>query len=130
MNFWLHLGDIFLTVFHTSLMIFNLIGWLFPATRRLNLLTLLLTFVSWTLLGYWYGWGYCPLTDLHFSILEKLGYRQLPPSYLQFMLDRFVGWRVSTSLADLITVGGLAFGFLGSVTLNFLDLRKKRKAAL
>ncbi|MGC8865825.1 MAG: DUF2784 family protein [Bacteroidales bacterium] len=127
MNLWFHLGDIFLTVFHTSLMIFNVLGWLIPSTRRLNLLSLLLTFFSWTFLGYWYGWGYCPLTDLHFSLLEKLGYRHLPPSYLQFMLDRFWGWEISTHQADLITVGGLALGFLGSLTLNLRNIREKRK---
>jgi hypothetical protein len=129
MNFWLHIADIFLTVFHTSLMIFNLVGWLIPATRRLNLLTLLLTFGSWTFLGYWYGWGYCPLTDWHFNILEKLGYRHLPPSYLQFMLARFAGWSIPTRLADIITVGGLAIAAVGSVTVNLRGLSMKGNRA-
>lgn len=127
MNFWFHVADVFLTFFHSLLMVFNLIGWLFPATRRLNLFTLLLTFGSWTFLGYWYGWGYCPLTDLHFEILEKLGHKHLPPSYLQFILNRFLGWDISTRLADYITVGGLSVAALGSIVVNFQSLSHQRK---
>ncbi len=127
MKFWLTSADIFFTVFHTSLMVFNVLGWLFPTTRRLNLLTLLLTLGSWTFLGYWYGWGFCPLTDWHFSILEKLGYSNLPPSYLQFMLMRFFGWHITTYQADIITVGGLVVAFVGSVVVNLRSLSGKGK---
>ncbi len=118
MRIGLQIADFFLTIFHTSWMLFNLLGWIFPSTQRFNLLTLLLTISSWTLLGYWYGWGYCPLTDLHFSILEQLGHTRLPPSYLQFLLARFVGLSISTQLADMITVGGLALAASGSLAVN------------
>lgn len=128
MKFWLTSADIFITVFHTSLMVFNVLGWLFPTTRRLNLLTLLLTLGSWTFLGYWYGWGFCPLTDWHFNILEKLGYPNLPPSYLQFMLMRFFDWHITTCQADIITVGGLAVAFVGSVVVNLRSWSGKGKS--
>jgi hypothetical protein len=65
--------DVFFLVFHASLILFNLFGWMFRKTRVWNLVTLLLTGLSWTLLGIFYGFGYCPFTDWHFQVLEELG---------------------------------------------------------
>ena len=36
----LHLANSFFYVFHTVLIVFNLLGWLYPRTRKLNLNTL------------------------------------------------------------------------------------------
>ncbi|MCK4992787.1 MAG: DUF2784 family protein, partial [Bacteroidales bacterium] len=80
--------DIFFTFFHTCLVIFNLFGWIWKKTRRLNLICLLLTAASWFILGIFYGLGYCPLTDWHFNILRKLGHTDLPDSYLSFLFTR------------------------------------------
>ena len=67
--------DIFFVVFHSSLVLFNLFGWLWRKTRVINLVTLSLTGASWLFLGMIYGSpGYCPLTDWHFNILIKLTY--------------------------------------------------------
>ena len=55
--------DLFFVVFHTSLTLFNALGWIGYKTRKLNLVTLLLTGGSWFILGIFYGIGYCPLTE-------------------------------------------------------------------
>ena len=125
--------DIFFTVFHTSLVIFNLSGWIWKLTRRLNLICLLLTAGSWLILGLFYGMGYCPLTDWHFQILTKLGYTDLPNSYLSFLFTRLTGLPVEQSLVDAVTLWGLIIALILSLYLNlrqgFKQKGKKEKAA-
>lgn len=111
--------DIFFTVFHTGLVIFNLFGWIWKKTRRLNLICLLLTAGSWALLGIFYGFGYCPLTDWHFSILTNLGYTDLPTSYLSFLFTRLTGLPIDQSLVDTLTLWGLVLALILSIYLNF-----------
>lgn len=97
--------NIFFYVFHSALIIFNLFGWLLERTRKLNLITLLLTFGSWVLLGIWKGWGYCFLTDWHYEVLERLGKQNLPRSYIAFLVEEITGWLPGVSLTNNFTVG-------------------------
>ena len=60
--------DVLLTVFHLTLTLFNLTGWILKKTRKLHLVVLMVTAASWFVLGIWYGWGYCPLTDWHWQV--------------------------------------------------------------
>ncbi len=125
--------DIFFTVFHSCLVIFNLFGWIWKKTRRLNLYCLLLTAGSWLILGIFYGLGYCPLTDWHFRVLGKLGYTNLPDSYLSFLFTRLTGLPVDQSLVDAVTLWGLVFALAISLYLNLRQWFKhgrKRKAAV
>jgi hypothetical protein len=46
--------DIGFICFHTLLILFNLLGWIWASTRRWNLYTLLATGFSWFVLGIWY----------------------------------------------------------------------------
>ena len=118
--------DIFFTGFHTCLVIFNLFGWIWKLTRRLNLICLLLTAASWLFLGIFYGLGYCPLTDWHFSILRKLGYTDLPDSYMSFLFTRLTKLQIDQSLVDAVTLWGLIIALAISLYLNF---RHRFKAA-
>ncbi|MDH3880669.1 MAG: DUF2784 domain-containing protein, partial [Desulfobacteraceae bacterium] len=54
--------DYFFIVFHGSLILFILTGWAWKRTRRIHLITISLTILSWFGLGIFYGWGYCPCT--------------------------------------------------------------------
>lgn len=117
--------DIFFTGFHSLLIIFNLLGWIWKKTRRLNLICLLLTAASWVALGIFYGFGYCPLTDWHFNILKKLGYTDLPDSYLSFLFTRLTSIKIEQSLVDSITLWGLIFALMLSL---FLNLRPRLKS--
>jgi len=122
--------DIFFTVFHTCLVIFNLFGWIWKRTRRLNLICLLLTAGSWLILGLFYGMGYCPLTDWHFQILTKLGYTDLPNSYLSFLFTRLTGLPIEQSLVDAVTLWGLIIALVLSLYLNLRPwFRSKGKKA-
>ncbi len=126
----LFLLDILYTLVHITLTLFNLTGWIWPKTRKLHLLTLTLTVLSWFLLGIWYGWGYCPLTDWHWDVKQQLGETSLPNSFIKYYADKITGQDIAASLIDTITVGGLLFAIAGAILVNFilprLKSRKKR----
>jgi hypothetical protein len=92
--------DMAFFVFHTALMLFNMVGWAWRRSRPYHLICLLLTAASWFILGAFYGWGYCICTDWHFQVREKLGYPDVGPSYLQLLAVEFFGIRISQSFAD------------------------------
>lgn len=104
-DFELQLANYFFYAFHTVLIIFNLFGWIPARTRKLNLLTLLTTFVSWIILGFWKGWGYCFLTDWHYSVLRKLGEKDMPRSYIAFLVEKMSGWLPNEELINGLTLG-------------------------
>ncbi len=110
--------DIFFTVFHTCLVFFNMFGWIWKKTRLLNLICLLLTASSWLILGIFYGFGYCPLTDWHFNILQNLGYKDLPDSYLSFLFTRLTRLTIDQSLVETVTMWGLIIALVISLYLN------------
>ena len=123
-----HLLDILIIFFHTALIIFNLFGWIWRRTRKLNLITLLLTGGSWLFLGLIYGsLGYCPLTDWHFSILAKLGESNLPDSYVKYMIDRLTGLNISASLVDQVTLYSFISALLISILFNLRDIMRKKR---
>ena len=111
--------DIFFTIFHTCLVLFNMFGWIWRKTRLLNLICILLTAGSWVILGIFYGFGYCPLTEWHFNVLHRLGYTDLPDSYLSFLFTRLTGIKPEQSLVNAVTAGGLVIALLISLFLNF-----------
>ncbi len=113
--------DLFFIVFHTVLIFFNLFAWIFKKTRKLNLITLLLTGASWFILGIFYGLGYCPLTDWHFTILEQLGNNNLPNSYVKYLADRLTGLDINASLVELMTLLLYFSALAASIFVNIRD---------
>jgi len=119
--------DIFFVIFHTSLTIFNIIGWAWKKTRVLNLITLLLTGSSWLFLGMIVGVpGYCPFTDWHFRVLEKLGKTNLPNSYIKYLADRITGLNFNPNLVDTVTLVVFISSLIISFLLNIRDYFKKK----
>ncbi len=119
--------DIFFVVFHTTLILFNLFGWIWKKTRLANFITLVLTAASWFILGIFYGIGYCPLTDWHFNILRKLGEHGLPGSYIKYLVDRLTGLDINSQLVDIATVAGLFLALALSVYTNFFFSKNKKR---
>lgn len=118
-NAQLILADWFFVVFHSSLILFNLLGWIWKKTRKAHLITISLTLLSWGFLGIWYGWGYCPLTDWHWQVLEKLGKTNLPNSYISYLLDRVLGWQPGEKWVDAGTLVLTLWAFGMSVWMNW-----------
>ena len=116
--------DKFLLVFHTFFALFNLLGWIWKKTRRINLYSLLLTAFSWFILGIWYGIGYCPFTEWHWRIKMRLGNTELPASYIKYLIDTLTGLDVHANTVDVLT--GCAFGaaLILSVYFNVRDYRQ------
>jgi hypothetical protein len=116
-------------VFHTALILFNLTGWMWRKTRRLHLGVLLLTVLSWTVLGIWYGFGYCPSTHWHWLVRLELGYRDMPASYIKFLLDSLTGLEADPALVDTFAVVFLVAALVLSVVANLRDRRARRRSA-
>lgn len=118
--------NIFFFVFHTSLMVFIIFGWMWKKTRVANLVVVLLTTFSWFILGIWYGFGFCPSTEWHWQVRMKLGHYDMPSSYTKFLVDSLTGLDVNEKLVDIFAVLFLALALFASVFTNVKDLRKKQ----
>jgi hypothetical protein len=114
--------NIFFFVFHTMWMVFNSIGWIWRRTRRLHLVTMLLTAISWFGFGIWYGWGYCVFTDWHWQIRRELGYLD-PPSYTQLLFQEITSIQISTVTADVVTAGVFFIASVLTIILNIRDYK-------
>jgi hypothetical protein len=117
--------DLFFTVFHLLVILFNLFGWIWKPLRKYNLGLLILTGGSWFILGIFYGIGYCPLTDWHWQVLHRLGVTSLPGSYTSYLLERVSGYRIQDAAADALTLSCFLTALLISLILNYRDYRKK-----
>jgi hypothetical protein len=114
--------DRFFFVFHSFIIIFVLFGWIWKKTRVANLIVILLTAFSWFILGIWYGFGYCFCTDWHYQVRTKLGYYDMPPSYVKFLIDTLLGTDVNPKLVDIFT---LTFFFLALIVSIYVNIYQR-----
>jgi len=126
---WYQFLNIFFFVFHTLFTLFNITGWIFPRTRKLNLITLCLTAFSWFVLGIWYGWGYCLCTDWHWQIREKLGYEDRSSSYIHFLLLKLTGKNFNPKLVENGTLIIFLLSFTMSIWLNIKGRNRVKPSA-
>lgn len=120
--------DLFFVVFHSGIIIFSLTGWIWKKTRKLNLIVLGIIGSSWLFLGLMVGTpGYCPLTDWHFNVLEKLGRTDLPNSYVKYLADRLTGKDFNARLVDNVTLYLFLAALILSIILSVKDIVRKRK---
>ena len=112
--------NIFFFVFHTGLVLFNLVGWMFKRTRKWNLATLLITLFSWVVMGLWFGFGYCLCTDWHWQVRSQMGIKEESDTYIGLLL-KMVGLDLPENTVFLITAGGFIFAFVMSCGLNIRD---------
>ena len=101
--------DVLFFVFHTALILFNLVGWVWPSTRRLHFICIAATLFSWIVMGAFYGFGYCLCTDWHFQVRRSLGLPVFGHTYLQLMARVFLGVEMSQATSNLLAGGGLLF---------------------
>ena len=118
--------DYFFVIAHTSLILFNLTGWIWKRVRLLHLISLIITGGSWWILGLFYGLGYCPLTDWHYRVLNNLGQYNLPISYIKYLIKRLFHLNISAHLADSVTLVVYFILLILSVYFNFLSLQKRK----
>jgi hypothetical protein len=119
----LHLADILLTLLHVIIIIFNLFGWIFPATRKAHFICIVITAFCWFVLGIWFGWGYCPITDWQWHIKEKLGETNLPASFITYYANKITGMHFSDSVINILT---LILFLLAAIISVYVNFRKKK----
>lgn len=115
--------DFLLTILHLVIIGFNLLGWIWPATRRFHFYLVMATVFSWVVLGFWYGFGYCPITDWQWQVKAKLGEQNLPNSFIKYFADKLTGLDISSALIDGIT--GVSFGLVVLVSCTLYVMRRR-----
>lgn len=103
------------------LILFNLFGWIPKKLRRWNLATLALTAFSWIVLGIFYGFGYCFLSDWHWQVREKLGYSTDSNSYIHFLITELTSISIEEKVVDILTAIFFFIAFAVSVYVNKKD---------
>ncbi len=121
----LHFLNYFFFAFHTAFTLFNIVGWLFRKTRKWHLVTMILTALSWFVLGIWYGFGYCACTDWHWDVREQLGYHDQQRSYIHFLVLKLTGINVDEGLVDTVTLVVFIACFILTILLNIMDGKRK-----
>ena len=117
--------NIFFFVFHSTLILFNVLGWIVPKWRLLNFISLSITAFSWFGLGIWYGWGYCFCTDWHWQVLKLLGVNEVSNSYIHFLVLKLTGINLPVNAVDLGTIIIFVLSFTTSAFLNFKKIKSK-----
>jgi len=111
--------DILLTLAHFVLIGFNLFGWIWKKTRKAHLITVTATAFSWFVLGIWFGWGYCPITDWQWKVKEKLGETNLPNSFIKYYAVKISGKNIDPSIVDTATLISFLIVFVLTIYFNF-----------
>jgi hypothetical protein len=124
--FILKIADILFFWLHILIITFNLFGWILPAWRKYHLMIAGLTIFSWLILGIWYGFGYCFLTDWHWEVKYRLGERGLPASFVKYFFDNYTSLDISAAAVDQLTGICFAAAVLVSLILVILGKRKSR----
>lgn len=119
------IADTLFFAFHIALIIFNLFGWIPKRMRKWNLIALSLTAFSWFVLGFFYGFGYCFLTDWHWQIREKLGYSTDSNSYIHFLITGLTGISITENVVDIFTAVFFFTAFALSVYVNVKDRKRE-----
>lgn len=111
--------DYFFTFFHTALVLFVLLGWIFPTTRKAHLILLILVLIAWLVIGFYKGViGYCPLTDWHWDIKRSLGERSMPSSFIEYIVEKVTGYDFSKKLVNISTAIGMILSVVMAVIVN------------
>lgn len=114
---------ILLHLFHISIIVFCVIGWVIPQTRQWHLLLCTLIMASWFGLGAWKGWGYCLVTDVQWRLVNRFGGTAPPFGYMPMLWQRITGHEADAVLVDQVTQIIFYLSIIASVWANWGWLR-------
>ncbi len=100
--------------------------WIWQRTRKVHLVVILATAFSWFVMGIWYGWGYCFLTDWEWDIKRQLGENDLPNSFIHYLANNTLSLNISAEILDGLTLVVFIIAFFLSVILNIMDYKANR----
>lgn len=116
--------DAFYTFLHFVIIGFNMLGWIWPRTRRIHLYFVGITLFCWFVLGIWKGWGYCPITEWQWDVKEKLGETNLPNSFIKYFADKITGRDFPPRLVDRVTLISFLVAIALTIYFNFFRRSK------
>lgn len=125
--FWLKSFDVFLIIIHVSLILFFILGWIPKKTREVHFILACIIAISWFVLGLFYGFGYCFLTDIHWRVKMLLQEEDLPISFIKYILDKMTGKNFNELLIDYITLVVFICVFMISILLYAKEKLKNRE---
>jgi len=108
---------------HLSIILFVMVGWMFSALLELHLVLMLLTLASWFILGRWLGFGYCPISDGHWTLKQTLGEGRPRGSYIHYVMQKASGRALDESLVNKGVLIGTVLIFALSLVLNLQTWR-------
>lgn len=120
--------DYVFTLAHLLVIGVNLFAWIWPKTRKFHLYIVAITLFCWLVLGIWYGFGYCPITDWQWQVKTKLGETHLPNSFVKYYLDKLAGRDIADTTVDVITLISFLVAIVCSVKVNFFNKAASQKA--
>lgn len=121
----LALADWLFTLLHLLITLFNLIGWVSRATRRVHRWCVAITAFCWIVPGALMGTiGWCPLTEWHWDIKKARGEENIPASFITYMLNR-AGFFPDPQRVDAVV--GAAFVLIVLMTI-FLWMRDRKNS--
>ena len=117
--------DFLLTILHLLIICFNLLGWVWSAAQKIHFWFAMATLGCWTILGIWFGLGYCPITDWQWSVKSKLGEQNLPGSFIKYYADKLVGSQINADIIDALTLIFFLIAIVCSIKVNFFVAKVK-----
>lgn len=87
---------------------------------------MLLTAISWFIMGLRYGVGYCICTDWHWQIRSALGIHDRDNTYIQFLVRMLTGWTPGDGMTRTATGAVFAIAAILTIVLNIRDAREHR----
>lgn len=122
------IADHALNILHLVIVAVLVFGWIHPKTRTLHRWAVSITAFCWVAVAWVMDkkLGYCPVTDWQWQIKRLRGEKNIPSSYVDYLLQKF-GLHFNPELIDLGAL--VVFGGIILITL-FLWWSDRQNAAL
>jgi hypothetical protein len=111
----LALFDWGLTALHVLFIAAFVLLWIPRSTVRLHRWVVGLTVLSWIGAGFFKGFGYCVLTDLHWQVKRARGVTHLPGSFIKYAADAVTGRNIPATWVDTTALVVFLVGILAAV---------------
>ncbi|RZL51002.1 MAG: DUF2784 family protein [Pedobacter sp.] len=117
--------DFLLTILHLFIIGFNLLGFIWKPLRKIHFWFAMATLSCWTILGIWFGLGYCPITDWQWNVKTQMGEQNLPASFIKYFADKLTNSNINSDLIDALTLLFFLLAIVCSVKVNFFNKKAK-----
>ena len=123
--FFYTLTDNIFNILHILAILINCFGWAFSKTLKLNLWLLLLTISSWSILGLFFGIGFCFLTEVHSLALGLIGSPSINFSYLDYLLLVKLKIPISSNTISILSILAVFISLGISIKKNLTTISSK-----